>query len=81
MDTVKHMIRFPSDVYARLRKIAETEERSINWTVVAAVKRFVEEYEAKHGCICQLKKEPVDNRKGNHFALPGQTLTVEKGTI
>jgi tetratricopeptide (TPR) repeat protein len=31
-------------------------------------------------CICQLKREPVDNRKGNHFGLPGRTLILEKGT-
>ena len=51
MTIVKHMIRFPADVYAKLRQIAEKEERSINWTVVAAVKQYVEQYERQHGTL------------------------------
>jgi glycosyltransferase involved in cell wall biosynthesis len=33
------------------------------------------------GCICQLKREPFDTRKGNHFSPLACTLTTEKGTI
>jgi len=44
-ETVKHVIRFPADVYAKLREIAEREERSINWEVVAAVKLLIEKRE------------------------------------
>ena len=47
--TVKHVIRFPSDVYDKLRKIAEREDRSINWEVIAAVKLLVERHEQKRG--------------------------------
>ena len=40
---VRHVIRFPPDVYEALREIAEQEERSINWEVVAAVKLLIEQ--------------------------------------
>ena len=49
--TVRHVIRFPSDVYDKLRKVAEKEDRSINWEVVAAVKHLVEQYEREHGTL------------------------------
>ncbi len=49
--TIKHVIRFPEDVYAKLRKIAEADDRSINWEVVAAVKLLIAEHERKHGTI------------------------------
>lgn len=48
---VRHVIRFPDDVYEKLRKIAEKQDRSINWEVVAAVKLLVEQYEREHGAI------------------------------
>jgi len=32
-------------------------------------------------CFCQLKREPFDGRKGNHFGQSACTLTTEKGTI
>lgn len=48
-EPVKHMIRFPSDVYSKLRKIAEKEDRSINWEVIAAVKLLIEKHEQEHG--------------------------------
>lgn len=41
---IRHVIRFPADVYDALREIAEQEERSINWEVVAAVKLLVEQH-------------------------------------
>ncbi len=43
--TVRHVIRFPSDLYDKLRKIAEKEDRSINWEVVTAVRLLVERHE------------------------------------
>ncbi len=46
--TVKHVIRFPSDLYDKLRKIAEKEDRSINWEVIAAVKLLVAQHEQPH---------------------------------
>lgn len=46
---VKHMIRFPEEVYSKLRKIAEKEDRSINWEVITAVKLLIEKYEQEHG--------------------------------
>lgn len=49
IETVKHMIRFPTDIYSKLRKVAEREDRSINWEVIAAVKLLIEQYENKHG--------------------------------
>ena len=48
---VRHVIRFPPDVYEALREIAEQEERSINWEVVAAVKLLIEKHEQEHGPI------------------------------
>jgi len=32
-------------------------------------------------CFCQLKREPLDSRKGDHFGPLACTLTTEKGTI
>ena len=46
---IRHVIRFPDDVYEKLRKIAEKEDRSINWEVVAAIRQTVEQYEREHG--------------------------------
>lgn len=47
-EPIKHMIRFPSDVYSKLRQIAEKEDRSINWEVIAAVKLLIEKHEQEH---------------------------------
>jgi hypothetical protein len=41
---IRHVIRFPPDVYEKLREIAEQEDRSINWEVVAAVRLLVEQH-------------------------------------
>lgn len=49
--TIKHVIRFPADVYAKLRRMAELEDRSINSQVVAAIRQAVELYEREHGPI------------------------------
>lgn len=46
---VRQTVRFPDDVYSKLRKVAEREDRSINWEVIAAVKLLIEQYENKHG--------------------------------
>lgn len=48
---VNHIIRFPPDLYAKLRKLAELENRSINGQVLTAVKAFIDQYEARHGVI------------------------------
>jgi hypothetical protein len=48
-DTVKHVIRFPSNLYAKLRKLAEIEHRSINNQVVAAIEQMVEQHERERG--------------------------------
>lgn len=53
-EQVKHMIRFSPDLYAKLRKLAEREDRSINWEVNTAVKLLIERYEREHGAL------PVD---------------------
>lgn len=42
--TIRHVIRFPPDVYDKLREIAKDEDRSINWEVVAAVRLLVERH-------------------------------------
>ena len=49
--TIKHVIRFPPDLYEKLRKIAEKEERSINGEVVIAVRQLVARYEQEHGAL------------------------------
>lgn len=49
--TIKHVIRFPSDLYDKLRKIAEREDRSINSQVVASIRQAVEQYEREHGAL------------------------------
>ena len=48
---VRQTIRFPEDVYSKLRRIAEKQERSVNWEVVAAAKLLIEQYEREHGQI------------------------------
>lgn len=57
--TVRHVIRFPSDLYDKLRKIAEKEERSINWEVIAAVRLLVEQHER------QTESLPLDQKTKN----------------
>ena len=49
--TVKHVIRFPADVYVKLRKVAEKEDRSINSQVIAFIRQSIEQYERNHGTI------------------------------
>ena len=49
--TIRHVIRFPPDLYEKLRKIAEKEERSINGEVVIAVRQLVARYEQEHGAL------------------------------
>jgi hypothetical protein len=49
--TIKHVIRFPADAYAKLRRMAELEDRSINSQVVAAIRQAIEIYEREHGSI------------------------------
>lgn len=46
---VKHLIRFPPAIYAKICKIAEIEHRSINGQVVMAIETFVQQYETAHG--------------------------------
>lgn len=46
---VRQTVRFPGEVYSKLRKVAEREDRSINWEVIAAVKLLIEQHENKHG--------------------------------
>ncbi len=48
-EIIKHVIRFPSDVYGNLRKIAEKEDRSINSQVIAMIRQAIEQYEREHG--------------------------------
>ena len=57
--TVRHVIRFPPDLYDKLRKIAEKEERSINWEVIAAVRLLVEQHER------QTESLPLDQKTKN----------------
>ena len=57
--TVRHVIRIPSDLYDKLRKIAEKEERSINWEVIAAVRLLVEQHER------QTESLPLDQKTKN----------------
>ena len=49
--TIKHVIRFPEDVYNKLRKLAELEDRSINSQVVASLRQMIDQYEKEHGPI------------------------------
>lgn len=49
--TIKHVIRFPEDVYNKLRKLAELEDRSINSQVVASLRQMIDQYEKEHGQI------------------------------
>jgi rRNA-processing protein FCF1 len=48
-EQVKHVIRFPQTVYAKLKELAEIDDRSINSEVVVAVKLLIEKYEQEHG--------------------------------
>ena len=50
-NTIDTVIRFPPDLYEKLRKIAEKEERSINGEVVIAVRQLVARYEQEHGAL------------------------------
>lgn len=50
-EIVRHVIRFPSDIYDKLRRIAEKEERSINGQVIAFVRQAIEQYEREHGSL------------------------------
>jgi len=61
-EPVKHMIRFPGDIYPKLRKIAEKEERSINWEVITAVKLLIEKYEQEHGPLNVEPQTPIAQR-------------------
>ncbi len=49
--SIPHMIRFPDDVYAKLRTIAKDDDRSVNWEVVAAVKLLIADYEQRNGTV------------------------------
>jgi len=48
---VKHMIRFPFDLYAKLREMAKLENRSINGQVISIIQAAIAEYERDHGPI------------------------------
>lgn len=49
--TVRHNIRFPEDLYKKLRRIAALEDRSINSQVLASLRQMIEQYEKEHGLI------------------------------
>ncbi|MBK8772661.1 MAG: toxin-antitoxin system HicB family antitoxin [Rhizobiales bacterium] len=56
--TVKHMIRFPDDLYAKIKVIAERDERSINYEVAALIRLAIADYERRNGPIAVT---PPDN--------------------
>jgi hypothetical protein len=65
---------YTPETWARLTKNPEDRRE--------AARKYIESVGGKlHGCICQLKREPFDHRKGNHFSPLACTLTTEKGTI
>jgi hypothetical protein len=49
--TIKHVIRFPEDVYNKLRKLADLQDRSINSQVIASLRQVIDQYEREHGTI------------------------------
>ncbi len=56
---VKHVIRFPHDVYAKLTKIAENERRSINSQVIIIIEDFIQQYESAHGPLPSDEETPT----------------------
>lgn len=50
-ETAAHTVRFPLDVYAKLRKLAQLERRPINSEVVVAVEKLIADYERENGPI------------------------------
>ena len=48
---VRHNIRFPTDLYQKLKRLAELEDRSINSQVVASLRQIIDLYEKEHGPI------------------------------
>lgn len=44
-------VRMPDELYLKLRKIAEKENRSFNQEAVYILMRFVESYEKENGAI------------------------------
>jgi len=50
-ETIKHVIRFPNDLYRKLKRLAELEDRSINSQVVASLRQIIDLYEKEHGPI------------------------------
>lgn len=57
-DQNKLVVRFPAELYAKLRTLAELENRSINGQVLTAVKTLIERYEAEHGVIQPTPEPP-----------------------
>jgi len=49
--TIRHTIRFPEDIYEKLREISAKDDRSINWEVITAVRLLVEKHEKERGTL------------------------------
>ena len=56
--TINHTIRFPDDLYAKLKAMAVLDDRNINSEVVAIVRATVADYERRNGPIAVT---PPDN--------------------
>lgn len=42
---INSQIRVPEDIWEKLKKISENEERSLNSQIIYILKKFVEDYE------------------------------------
>ena len=49
--TTNHTIRFPDDLYAKLKALAVLEDRNVNSEVVAIIRAAVTDYERRNGPI------------------------------
>jgi len=50
-ETTVHSTRIPTDLYEKLRIIAEMDGRSLNGDIVVLIRRRVTEYERDHGPV------------------------------
>ena len=57
-ETKQHAIRFPIDLYEKLRILAELDDRNLNAEVVYAVRLIIADYERRNGPIAVT---PPDN--------------------